>query len=211
MHIKSAIFPGAIMIVRTKHLRMSGRVGLAALLYALVLALPGQAQQRRVNSEWQPGGRRDAYLHDIFGTGALVSTAASSAIDQISNDPEEWGDGADGFLKRVASNAGRRVVQESVRHGLAAAMDRSVQYERCTCTDAGARLGHVLVETVTDRDEAGHRMIAIPRFAGAYAGAFAEHIWRPNETGVEIFTTGLSAIVFGAVGNFSKEFLHIGF
>ena len=199
------------MMARANYPGSSGRAGLAALLCALLLATPALAQQRRVNSEWQPGGRRDAYLHDIFGTGSLVSTAASSVIDQVGNDPEEWGDGADGFLKRLASNAGRRVVQESVRHGLAAAMDRSVRYELCTCTDAGARLGHVLVETVTDRDEAGHRMIAIPRFAGAYAGAFAEHIWRPNETGVEIFTTGLSAIVFGAVGNMSKEFLHLGF
>ena len=40
-------------------------------------------------------------------------------------------------------------------------MDRSVRYEPCSCTDTGNRFGHALLETVTDRDQQGHRMISI--------------------------------------------------
>jgi hypothetical protein len=102
------------------------------------------------------------------------------------------------------------VVQESVRHGLAAVLNRSVSYQPCSCKNVAGRIGNALLETVTDRDRTGDRMIAIPRFAGAYAGALAESTWRPDDTSLEVVSIGLSSVVFGAVGNLAKEFLHFG-
>jgi hypothetical protein len=99
------------------------------------------------------------------------------------------------------------MVEESVRHGLAAVMDRSVTYQRCTCESIGGRTLHAFIETVTDRSVEGERRLALPRLVGVYAGAFAEAAWRPSEEGADVFRIGTRGIVFAFLGNAWREFV----
>ena len=80
----------------------------------------------------------------------------------------------------MASNAGRRFVQETVHHGLALVLNRSTRYQPCNCSGLGPKIGHAFLEAVTDRGPEGSRMFSVAQMAGNYAGAFAELAWKPD-------------------------------
>ncbi len=151
----------------------------------------------------------DGYVHDVLGPGAWVGVAAGGTIVQVETSPTQWGTGASGYGKRLASSAGQLIAQETVRHGLAALMDRSTDYKPCRCKDVGGRVQNALVETFTDRDREGHRAFSIPRLAGAVAGSFAPLIWWPGATvkGAETAAGVSLLLTFG--GNVISEFVHI--
>jgi hypothetical protein len=186
-----------MMIARVYDLRTTAVFGF---LFVGLIA-PAHAQSGR---EFEPGGRTRAYVNSLIGPGALVSLGIGTGIDQASDEPPEWGNH---WEKRLYSNFGRNVAQESVRHSLAALFGRSVTYRRCTCDNIPSRIGNAIVEVVTDRDRDGDRFLAIPRFAGSYAGAYAESTWRPDRDGPEILAVGTSVLLFGTVSNLWREFV----
>ena len=167
------------------------------------LAIDAHAQGR----EFEPGGRGRAYINSLVGPGALVGLAISTTADQLQEDPPEWGTDSEGLFKRLGSNAARNGVQESVRHGLAAVMGRSVTYQPCNCSGFFPKVGNAIKEVVTDRNRAGERMIAIPRFAGAYAGAAAEPLWHPDDDQARILAVAANTILWGTVSNLWREFV----
>ncbi len=175
------------------------RTVVAGGFFGLALIAPVRAQSGR---EFEPGGRTRAYVNSLVGPGALISLGIGTAIDQARDEPPQWGDSWD---KRLASNAGRNAVQETVRHGIAAAFNRSVSYRRCSCDAIGSRIGNAIVETITDRDRNGNRSFAVARFAGSYAGAYAESTWRPDRDTPEILAVGTSVLLFGTVSNLWRE------
>src|SRR5687767_327893 len=183
-----------------------------ALFFAgLLAATAGKdtaGQRRPEPSEWDQGGRMRAYRGALVGPAALVGVAVTTAVDHARDDPPEWGESGEfGIGRRLASNTGRHLVTQTVRHGLAIVMDRSTYYKPCECTAFLPRVGNAFVEVITDRDRDGDRMFSVPRFAGAYAGAFAEQLWRPGRSGKEVAMAGASALVFGAAGNLWREFI----
>ena len=182
----------------------------AAIAVALAGALLGGAvgtARAQVEDEWSGEARLDAYRGDLFGLWSLLGLAGTSAYDHIRDDPEEWGDDADGLGRRVASNAGRIVVGQTTRHGVAAVMGHSTRYQRCQCSGFGSRVGHALLETATDRKRSGSRAVAVPRVAGAFAGAFSQMLWRPDITASEAAVDAGGALVYGAAVNVVRELI----
>ena len=184
------------------------RAAVAALLTASLLGWTrgaALAQATDGDAEWSSAGRAQAYRDDLIGPFALLGLAGTSAWDHLRDDPEEWHDDAGGLGRRVASNAGRILVGQSTRHALAIAMGHSTRYRRCECTGFGPRLGHALVETATDRTRDGGRALAIPRFAGAFAGAAAQTLWRPEITIEDAAVTAATGLVYAAAVNMVRE------
>ncbi len=169
---------------------------------ASAAAASAPAARSRSSDRWH------AYVHDILGPGAWVGVGAGSALEQAETSPTQWGTGASGFGKRVASTYGDLFVQESVRHGLAAALDRSTNYHRCGCRGVGAKVGNAFVETFTDRDAEGRRQFSEPRVAGAIAGGFAPMLWWPGETVAGAATATGTSLLFTWAGNIITELVH---
>ena len=183
----------------------AGRIILAAAL-SMVWA-GGAAAQASYADEFTSAARTRAYAHDLFGPSALIGVAAGAGIDHLRNEPEGWEDNSSGFGRRLASTAGRHAVNHSVRHGLAIVMGRTTRYHRCTCTGFGSRIGHAIIETFTDRGRDGNRMISIPRFGGAAAGAFAENIWLPEADKNEVLLDAVRSVGYAALSNVAKEII----
>jgi hypothetical protein len=184
-------------------------VGVRSVLGILMVAgFPGATRgQETTPPEWQPGGRAREYEQSMLGLPAAVDVGVATGLDQLRENPDEWDQDLYGFGQRVESNVGRNAVEESVRHGLAALMDRSVTYQPCTCTDFGGRVWNAVLETVTDRDQDGDRLPAIPRFAGAAVGAFAESAWQPGEDNDDVLRIATRSLLFGTLGSLWKEFV----
>jgi hypothetical protein len=186
---------------------VQGTCVLALCFTLIAIGAPDAGAQQPQSLEWQPNGRQRAYVRSLVGPFALLGVAATTTMEQVRTETPDWGDNTGGLTRRIASNAGRKMIQETVRHGLAAALDRSTVYLRCTCTSGGARVAHAFVEVISDRDRDGRRVIPLSRFAGVYAGAFAEQAWRPGGSTSDVALAGVSAIVSGSVTNLWREFV----
>jgi hypothetical protein len=143
------------------------------LVIAAAAPRPARAQARIGNHT-----RLERFGIDL-GYGALMGLAFAG-IDQARNDPPEWGGGGRGYGKRAASNVGEFAIQEGATEGLAAIMNRPLDYKRCKCQNTGARIRHAFLGAVTDEMPDGSHRFAVPRVTGAYVGSFAQGAWRPN-------------------------------
>lgn len=176
----------------------------AVALVALALAATSAQAQWRVGSD-------SASRWTRFGRDLVYGTAeglAFAGLDQARKEPPEWGTGWSGYGKRAASNVGEFVIQEGVTEALAAALQRPLDYRRCHCGSTMRRVGWAVWGAVTDQMPDGSHPLAIPRIAGAYAGSFAQAIWRPsdsNRTTVAL-VNGTTSIGIGALINLFYEF-----
>jgi hypothetical protein len=182
-----------------------GRWTMGAVI-ALLCSTAVQAAAQATAPEWQPNGRWKEWGKSVVGVPALLDVGVATAIDQWRDEPPEWDEDGNGFAKRLASNAGRNGIEESVRHGLAAVMNRSVSYQRCACRSFDRRLRHALLESITDRGREGKRMVSFARIGGVFAGALAQDAWEPGDRG-EILRVGARGLAFGVLGNLWREFV----
>lgn len=171
---------------------------------AICLAATSAQAQWRVGRDsatrWTRFGRSMAY-------GSALGLVYAGA-DQARNEPKEWGNGLSGYGKRAASNIGEFVIQEGVTEGLAAALHRPLDYQRCHCGSTMKRIGWALQAAVTDQMQDGSHPIAIPRIVGAYAGSFAQASWRPSDSDRNkvALLNGTTSIGIGALINLFHEF-----
>ncbi len=151
--------------------------------------------------------RSREYVTDLFGVVAAGRVLFSSGYDQVAKSPKVWPRDGESYGRRVVTRSAQLVVIESVRHGVAAALERDPAYVRCDCTAFGPRLGHVLKGTVTDFDVRGQRRVGWPRFAGALAGSLALAQLQPGQRDAETVALRTVTTVAGsAFGNAAKEF-----
>jgi hypothetical protein len=152
----------------------------------------------RVTAE---NARFSAYLHDLAGPGAFIGIVGGGMVDQLWRKPAL----GDDMAQRIWSRAGQAAVQVSVRHGVAALMNYSTEYQPCRCSGFGPKVQHALLETFTDRRADGTRALSVPRLAGAYAGDFARLAWdRNHDAGDAVVGTTLS-FGFTALFNIARE------
>ena len=153
------------------------------------------------------------YLFDAYGPYPIAGSAIFAGINQASNTPPEWGQGVDGFSKRLASNYGIAMVATTTRYGLSEAFREDSIYYRCDCRGLFPRVRHALISTLTARrGEGGHSVFSIPALVGPYAGTMtAAYGWYPSRYGAkDAFRAGNYSLLAYAGENISLEFLYSG-
>jgi hypothetical protein len=188
-------------------IRRVSSVGLVAVAAAVLLIPASASAQWRVGKDsatrWTRFGRDLAY-------GAVVGLGYA-AVDQAFNSPPQWGGGMAGYGRRAASNVGEFVIQESVTEGLAAAMKRPLDYQRCQCTETKQRVWSAVEQSFTDKMPDGSYQVAWPRIIGSYVGAAAQATWRPsngNNKFAQAALNGTTSLGLGVFINLFYEFRH---
>jgi len=182
VHSESAMCP-PVMVLHSSRRRVGARARRLIIASAMLTAitapdLRAQGGVGRVGADSSTRAHR--YVHDVL-YGSLLGVAYAG-VDQLRNDPPEWGHGWRGYERRLASDVGEFVLQETVTEALAAGMHRPLDYQRCQCRTTGSRIAWALASSVTDPLPHGRRALAVPRIVGAYAGSFAQAAWRPATT-----------------------------
>ena len=122
---------------------------LAIALSATALISEAANAQSRVGPDSTPRSRR--LVRDL-GYGTLEGIGFA-VIDQARDNPVEWSRDWGGYGQRVASNVGEFYIQEVVTEGLAAAMDRPLDYVACKCRGTIDRLGWAVRGALFDQDK----------------------------------------------------------
>jgi len=176
----------------------------AGLVTLLVAIAPGRAQsQVRV-------GRDSSTRLARFGRDMVYGTVLGLAwgeVDQLRNDPPEWGKGFEGYRRRAASDVGEFLIQEGATEALAALLKRPLDYAPCRCRGIGNRLRWALAASVTDPMPNGSHPVAVPRIAGAYAGSFAQASWRPatsDRTRTAVINGTVSLLIGAGINVFQE-------
>ncbi len=142
-----------------------------------------------------------------LSVGAYFQAASSGAFDQYHNQPEEWGQGFDAYLKRAGASYVMIVAQNSLEHAGYAALGWEARYVSCRSGGAFKRLGHALAWDFVTYGRAGQIVPNIPRFAAAYGAAALPPLWNEHyKWTAEGIRKGNQSIFFAALFNVMREF-----
>jgi hypothetical protein len=153
------------------------------------------------------------YAFDAFGPNPITGAAFVAGIDQWTNTPPEWGQGAKGYGKRFGSDFAIAAIGTTTRYGLAEAFKEDTLYYRCECGGPFPRLRHAVISTLTGRrGERGHRVFSFSALAAPYAGSLiAVYAWYPDRFGVkDAFRMGNYSLLSYVGGNIALEFFYSG-
>lgn len=153
------------------------------------------------------------YLFDSFGPYAWLSVTASAGIQQAKNAAPEWGQGADAYGVRVASNFGVNWIATTTRYGVSEIFREDTIYYRCDCTGAFPRIEHALISTLSARrGDDGHRVFSIANLVAPYAGTLTAALnWYPQRyKAMDGIRMGNFALLDYAAVNLAKEFVYGG-
>ena len=156
-----------------------------------------------------PEERFKRYVKSTVGPAPLAFTAASSGINQWTNHPEEWGQGAKGYGRRFASGMGENAIRQTVIYGLDSAMGLDTGFQRSKREGFFPRLKDALLQNVTSRTRNGNRVISVPRLAGVYTGAIvARETWYPERYSYKDgLRSGTKSLLTGFGINLVREFV----
>ena len=153
------------------------------------------------------------FAFDAFGPYPIVGSAFAAGLNQLSNSPPEWHQGAEGYFKRFGSDLGIVAVGTTTRYGLAEAMREDTLYYRCECRGVFPRLRHAVLSTLTARRGVdGHNVFSFPALVAPYAGSMtAIYGWYPSRfSAKDGFRIGNYGLLSYMGENISLEFFYSG-
>jgi hypothetical protein len=153
--------------------------------------------------------RARRYAKSLFSIEAIGRSAAGAGLQQWTNTPREWGQGAEGYGRRFASSFGENVVRQTITYGISSAIDEDNRYFRSERTGFGSRTMYAAESTFLARRSDGTRKVSYSRIIGLVATAFISRAWQPpSERGASHAAGSLATSVGTEIGfNVVREFL----
>jgi len=150
------------------------------------------------------------YLRQTYTTpGIYIKTLLFATHDQISGNDTEWGDGFEGFAKRLGNRQAQFIIQNSVSSLGNAMAGWEPRYDRCRCAGFWPRTRHAIVRNFVtyDRTETSLRPQLMP-YLGAFSAASIASTWEPGHPRWEVkgYQAAITQVFVGAGINWIGEF-----
>lgn len=149
------------------------------------------------------------YVRATYWSPAAFFGAAGPAIGaQIGSSPPEWGGGAKGYGRRLASEFANNIVTNSIQSGLAALIKHEPRYVRSTYKGVLKRTGHALAFVFVTYNDNGKIRPAVANLVADYGGALTQIAWYPSRYTVlgDGVRFGNLALGFNFIANLINEF-----
>jgi len=139
---------------------------------------------------------------------SLIGPALGAGIGQLHDKPVEWGQGAGGFGRRLASAYGQSAIARTIALGVAASVDEDSRFVPSNQTGIWRRTRYAVVGTFVSRTRNGGKMPAISRFAGVYGAAFVANAWEPpsQNSATDALKRGSTALLSSVGWHVLREF-----
>jgi hypothetical protein len=155
------------------------------------------------------GQKFKAASHNVFGPVALVAVGFSAGIDQLTDTPSEWRQGAEAYGKRYASEFGDNAAHQYFGFILQSAFHEDPRYFPSADRSTKARIKSVIRQTFLAHKDSGGEQFAFARWGSALGAGLLSDVWQPRSTGH--LHNGLTegGILFGADIGFdlAEEFI----
>lgn len=126
----------------------------------------------------QPTARE--YIKHALSPFAALRAAAGAAVTQATNTPYEWGQGAEGFGRRLASAFGKHLVKKAIQYPVARLTHEALGYQPSDQTEFKLRLRHALLATVyTTKTTTGRKTLSTSEISGAFGSGLISRLWQP--------------------------------
>jgi hypothetical protein len=148
------------------------------------------------------------YLNSTFGINPILRTSAVAGINQARNNVPEWGQGTEGYSIRFASSFGRRIIRNTIHHGIGSLLHEDPRYYPSGRSDVWSRSLYAAGQTFITHNDTGDTCFAYSRMLGTVSSIYLSREWYPerNRTVSEYLTSTATSIGFDAAINIFREF-----
>jgi hypothetical protein len=139
---------------------------------------------------------------------SAFDTVPGALFNHGINSPESWGQGGDGFARRLGSTYGQYAARETIELAMFAIRKEDPRYVRLGSGSFGRRVGRVLKSAVIARDLQGRDTLAVGAIVGVFGGRAVAVSWLPPEkqTTSSVMISGGYGLLTRAAGNAFREF-----
>jgi len=154
-------------------------------------------------------GKLRFHAESIYSPLSMAGSAAYAGILQGVGSPEEWGQGAAAYGKRLASTVGCSGIHSVLAFGLDSTLHQDPRYFRSRDTGFWRRTAHAFRGTILTRTDSGGETLSTWRLGSAYGAAFLSNQWYPDRLNTVRLGVlqGSLQLGFDFAGNLGAEFL----
>jgi hypothetical protein len=154
--------------------------------------------------------RYKLWVRQSFTTpGIYIKTGFFTLHDQVENSPAEWGDGIEGFGKRLGTRHAQYLMQNAFTSAGNAALGWEPRYDRCRCTGFWPRTRHAIKRNFVTYDSSEqHLRPQLMPYAAAFGAGAITATWEPANTQIFVksYQSALTQVWWGSMSNFLGEF-----
>ena len=178
-----------------------------AVTLTMIIALLAQPAMRAAESPERTPGQ---YAKHELGPKAVAMAGAGAAVNQASNTPKEWGQGAAGFGKRFASAFAKHALHKAIQYPVARMLHEELSYRPSGQHGFGHRMKYALMRVVvTHKTNGNHgRTVNAGEISGAVGSGLISRLWQPASVRTVSAGFSLAGITLGvdAGVNVAREF-----
>jgi hypothetical protein len=152
----------------------------AVTLTAMIALWTQSAMPATESAERTPG----QYAKHEVGPKPVAMVGVGAAINQGTNTPREWGQGAAGFGKRFASGFAKHIVHKGIQYSVARMLHEELSYRPSGKHGFGPRMKYALMGVVvTHKTNGNHgRTVNAGEISGAVGSGLISRLWQPAST-----------------------------
>jgi len=147
------------------------------------------------------------YLRHTYGITSIVEAGVRGGIEQATDNPSEWPQGAQGYADRFGSAMGQIAIRGTTEYVFSDLFREDLRYLPCPSPCADSAFKRALEDTFTARKgEDGHHAFSVARILGPISGSVvAVNTWYPGGT-AKSESVRETARTFGFV--FARNLIH---
>lgn len=137
--------------------------------------------------------RSSMFAESLINPILYLKAAASAGVNQWTDTPEEWEQGASGYGKRYGDILGQYAIRETVMFGFESLLHEDNRYFNSGKQGFWPRTGYALSSGLLARHDNGKRYPSVSLLIGFASGAYLSRFWQPQSAD----SVGDAAVSFG--------------
>ncbi len=140
---------------------------------------------------------------------SLLSAAFGAGFDQLRNQPKPWGQGVEGYARRVGSAEGFAASDGVIGLGFDVAFHLDPRYHRKPEARLKGRIWNAVSQTFLAYNDAGGRTVNVSEIGGNFGAGFVANTWEPHgyNTVGDALTRGALGLAYHTGKNVVRELL----